>query len=132
MLSAGKGYRGDRTADWFVVALLFGTAAYLYVNLFVLPNIPYLLGGDQTYFWTDAQRMLFGERPYQDFFQFTPPGTDLFYFVLFKLFGPRIWVTNMVALGLGVALCWACFSISSQIMARGTALLGTLLFLTLV
>jgi len=128
----GRGYRAVRAADWFVVALLFGTAAYLYVNLFVLPNTPYLLGGDQTYFWTDAQRMLFGERPYEDFFQFTPPGTDLFYFALFKLFGPRIWVTNVVVLGLGVALCWACFNISRQIMGRGTALLATLLFLTLV
>jgi hypothetical protein len=117
MLSVGSGCRTVRTTDWSVVAILFGAASFLYVNLFLLPNTPYLLGGDQAYFWADAQRMLFGERPYQDFFQFTPPGTDLFYFVLFKVFGPRIWVTNMVVMVLGVALCWACFSISRQIMA---------------
>jgi hypothetical protein len=77
MPSPGSEYRLSRAADWSVVALLLGSAAYLYVNLFVLPNTPYLLGGDQTYFWVDAQRMLSGERPYRDFFQFTPPGTDV-------------------------------------------------------
>ena len=58
-------------------------------------HTPILLGGDQVFFWLDAQRMLYGQRIYQDFLQFTPPGTDLFYLALFKLFGFRIWVTNV-------------------------------------
>jgi hypothetical protein len=111
---------------------LCAAVAYLYANLFVWPNIPILLGGDQIYFWTDAQRMMFGELPYRDFFQFTPPGTDLIYFALFKWFGPRLWVTNMMVLALGVALCRVCFSIARQIMGRGAALLSALIFLTLI
>lgn len=125
-----EGVQGD--VNWFVLTIMLGIAAYLYTNLFVLPRTPLLLGGDQAFFWVDAQRMMFGELPYRDFFQFTPPGTDLVYLVLFELFGPRIWVTNLVVLLLGVALCWVCFSVASQIMKRPLALLATWLFLTLI
>src|SRR5215471_21478261 len=116
---------GQPPVDWHATAaVLLLATAFLYANLFVLPDTPILQSGDQTYFWTDAQRMLFGERPYQDFFQFTPPGTDLFFFALFEWFGPRIWVTNAVILGLGVTLCWACLTIARQIISRWSALLA--------
>jgi hypothetical protein len=125
------GHANRRATMALGVALVFA-AVYLYLNLFVLPATPILLSGDQTYFWMDAQRMMFGELPYRDFFQFTPPGTDVVYLELFKLFGPRVWVTNALVLALGVALCWVCFSISRQIMTRWAAVLATALFLTLV
>jgi hypothetical protein len=112
--------------------LVFGIPLYLYVNLFAFPNIPFLLGGDQVFFWVYAQRMLSGERVYQDFFQFTPPGTDLFYLALFKLFGPHIWVTNVAVLLLGTALCWICFSIAKRLMEQNLALLAAVLFLVFV
>jgi hypothetical protein len=115
-----------------LLTALLAAAAYLYANLFIWPNIPILLGGDQVYFWTDAQRMMFGELPYRDFFQFTPAGTDFLYFALFKCFGPRIWVTNTVVLVLGIALCCICFSIARQIMSRVPALLSGFVFLTLI
>jgi hypothetical protein len=121
-----------RGFDWFVFVMLLGISGYLFLNLFLLANVPILLSGDQVFFWMNGQRMLKGERPYLDFFQFTPPGADLFYFGLFKLFGTRIWPLNFAVLVLGVALCWVCFVISSKIMERQSALLSTLLFLTLV
>jgi len=68
-----------RGIDWFVLTMLLGIAGFLYLNLFALPNIPFLQTGDQIYFWVFAQRMSQGERVYRDFFQFTPPGTDLLY-----------------------------------------------------
>jgi hypothetical protein len=119
-------------ASWVLPSLYAGVAIYLYVNLFAFPRAPILLGGDQLYFWMDAQRMLHGELPYRDFFQFTPPGTDLVYLFLFKLFGPHIWVTNVVVLVLGVALCGICFSIATEIMEVELALPATILFLTLI
>jgi hypothetical protein len=112
--------------------LLLGITIFLYLNLFALPNVPFLLNGDQVFFWMDAQRMLHGERAYLDFFQYTPPGADLFYLAVFKVLGPRIYATNIVVLGLGVALCWVCFRIAKKIMAPKLALLGTMLFLTLI
>jgi hypothetical protein len=121
-----------RKLPWILPWLCAGAALYLYFNLFVSARVPILLGGDQTYFWMDAQRMLHGELPYRDFFQFTPPATDLVYFLPFRLFGPYLWVTNLVVLALGVALCGICFSIATQLMELDLALPATLLFLTLI
>jgi hypothetical protein len=115
-----------------LIILLSSSAAYLSLNLFVLPRTPVLLSGDQVFFWMNGQRMLYGELPYLDFFQFTPPGADLVYFANFKAFGPRIWVVNAVVLLLGVALCWVCFEIARKLMHRSLAILATLLFLTLI
>ena len=109
-----------------------GAAIYLFANLFRWPDIPYLLGGDQVFFWTDAQRMLHGERIYQDFFRFTPPGVDLVFVTAFKVFGPRLWVTNAIVLVLGIALCWMCFSIARQLMDQTRAALAAVLFLVLI
>jgi hypothetical protein len=122
---------GWRSAGFIGLALL-GIAAYLYLNLFVLPNTPVLLSDDQVYFWMDAQRMLHGERAYLDFFQYTPPGTDLVFLAVFKLFGPRIWILNAVVLALGVALCWVCWQVASQMMECYLALLATCLYLVLI
>jgi hypothetical protein len=122
----------QRGIDWFVPTLLLGIAGFLYLNLFAWPNIPFLQAGDQIYFWVFAQRMSHGERVYRDFFQFTPPGTDLLYLLFLKIFGLRIWLPNATDVALGVALCWACFGIARQIMARSLALLAALLFLVLI
>jgi len=118
--------------DWPLVFLLLGAATYLYFNLFSPSHTPILLGGDQVYFWTYAERMMDGERIYRDFFQFTPPGTDLLYLGLFKLFGPSVWVTNAMVLALGVALCWLCFALAGEIMGRRSAMLATIFFLVIV
>ncbi len=112
--------------------LLLGTVVFLYLKLFTLPHTPVLLTGDQVYFWTDAQRMLNGQRIYQDFFQFTPPGTDLIFLAMFKLFGLNIWVTNLTVLLLGVVLCWVCYRLASSIMHRSFALFTTAFFLVAV
>ncbi len=117
----------------FVLLLvLLGSGVYLYLNLFILPGTPVLLSGDQVFYWMYGQRMLQGECPYVDFFQFTPPGVDLLYLAVFKVLGTQVWVPNAVALFLGVALCWVCFHIARGVMDRPAALLATLLFLTLI
>ena len=63
----------------YLSIVLLGVALYLYLNLYALPVTPFLLSDDQVYFWMHGQQMLHGERIYQDFFQFTPPGTTLPY-----------------------------------------------------
>lgn len=118
--------------DWLTLLVAAGSGGFLYVNLFLLPRVPILQTGDQMFFWMDAQRMLSGERIYRDFFQFTPPGADCFYFALFRLFGLRIWVTDAAILLLGMALCVVCFSVARRVMDRLLALLATSLFLTLI
>jgi hypothetical protein len=132
LVAAGTDGVTGRSTDPFRIILLLIAAAYLYLNLFALPNVPFLLGGDQAYFWMDGQRMLYGDLPYRDFFQFTPPGTDLFYLVMFKLFGPYIWVTNASVLVLGVALTWICCEVAGEIMDHRLAFFSALLFLMLI
>jgi hypothetical protein len=48
-----------RQRDAWLMLVFF---SYLYVNLFADPRTPMLLGGDQLYFWMDAQRLLNGEQ----------------------------------------------------------------------
>src|SRR5215471_4395702 len=122
----------EKETGSMLVLVLLAAAVYLYLNLFAIPLTPILLGGDQVFFWLNAQHMLEGRRIYQDFLQFTPPGADLVYFTLFKLFGFRIWVTTAAVFALGVAFSWICFSLASDIMRRSWALLTTALFLVLV
>jgi hypothetical protein len=112
--------------------LLLGSTVYLYFNLFTHVGVPYLLGGDQVFFWVYAQRLLNGEYVYRDFFQFTPPGADLVFFSLFKIFGPRIAVANWVVLVLGIILCWLCFRLSLFVMQQSAALVTASLFLVLL
>lgn len=111
--------------------VLLGSGIYLYLNLFSLGGTPFLLGGDEQVFWMNALRMLHGELPYRDFFEFTPPGTDLVYFSAFTLLGPRVWVPNVVQLVLGITLSWLCFRIARSITKPAPAALAAALFITL-
>jgi hypothetical protein len=115
-----------RASPW---CLLLVAAAFLYVNLFRFPATPFLLEGDQVYFWSFAQRLLGGDHVYRDFLQYTPPGTDLVYRAALSLFGVRIWLPNAMDLVLGVALCSVCFRLARRIMDYEPALLATALFL---
>ena len=122
----------EKSSRWIPLYLVSATSLYLYLNLFTLRNIPYLLSGDQMFFWLDAMRMLRGEHVYRDFFQFTAPGTDLYFFALFRLFGVHIWVTNLALIPLGAALSWICFDLASQIMGRKWALLTAALYVVFI
>lgn len=102
-------------------ALAIALTGYLGLCSFVSAGTPILLGGDQVYFWAYAKRMLEGELPYRDFFQFTPPGTDLVYLAAFALFGPRIWVTNVVVIAIGLALGVVCYLAASRVAERAFA-----------
>jgi len=116
--------------NYAAIALL--VAGYLYLNLFLWPGTPILLNGDQVYFWMDGQRILGGELPYRDFFQFTAPGTDFFYWAFFRIFGARIWVLNGIVLLLGVALSCVGFNVAARIMDRKQAMVATFLFATAI
>jgi hypothetical protein len=120
---------GKTTTTYLVVAAV---AAYLGLRTFVFPATPVLLGGDQAFFWMYAERMLRGERVYLDFFQFTPPGTDLVFLAAFKVLGTRIWVTNAIVVAVGMALGGVCYRVASHMMDDAPAALATALFTVLV
>lgn len=107
-------------------------AVFLATRAFVYPGVPVLLGGDQGFFWSYADRILHGELPYKDFFQFTPPGADLVFAGAFALFGPRVWVADAVVVALGTALGAVCFRVARQVCSDADAALATAVFTVLV
>ena len=116
--------------------LLIPTAAlvcvYLYLQTFILPHTPILQRDDQITFVVNAVRMLRGEMIYKDFYQYTPPGTDLIYLALFKVFGVRAWVASAVVCLLGIAAFWICYAIAVRMMARASACLAAAMFTVFV
>src|SRR3569833_313577 len=113
-----------RSRSRYGALLLLICSLYLAANLFANPETPFLIGGDQEFFWTRAQQKFYGEHIYRDFFEFTPPGTDLIYLCAFELFGPRIWVAYLIVLLLGISLSWLCWRIASSIMKPSQAALS--------
>jgi hypothetical protein len=114
------------------VWLLPASLAFLYFHLFIPPFTPIWTGGDAMIFLGDARRMLEGEVLYKDFVQLTFPGADLLYFTAFRLFGPRMWIPNVMLLFVGIALVWLSYRLAARIYLGTAALLPPLLFLTLV
>jgi hypothetical protein len=113
------------------LCLLIGTVSFLYLFLFLPGRVPVWLSGDQTVYLVNATRMLEGQIMYKDFFQFTLPGTELVYLVLFKIFGTRTWIPNGLLIVLGVSLVWLCASISKRVLRGAAAILPGVLFITL-
>ncbi len=110
---------------WFLV----GCFIFLFLQLFVLPFTPIWLGSGQTIYLLNATRMLSGEVIYRDFFQFTTPGTELVYVVLFKLFGVRAWIPNALLIAMGMGMAWLTVTISKAVVPGANAYLASLLFL---
>ena len=86
-----------RSLLWF----LPGAAVFLLGVLFTPAGASRFISGDVTVYLLNAARMLEGQAIYKDFFQYTTPGTELVYLSLFKAFGARAWVPNLVVILLG-------------------------------
>ena len=111
----------------FLLAIL----AFLYLSLFILPRTPIYLAEDPQIYLLNATRMLEGQVIYRDFFQFTPPGTESVYFLLFKLFSVRAWIPNVVLIFLGLGMAWVTIETSKRVVSGRAVFLPSFLFLTL-
>jgi hypothetical protein len=72
------------------------TFAACWLRLFVLPHTPVLVWGDALGYATKGVRILGGELPYRDFFEFLTPGTDLVYALWFRWLGVSLWGLHLV------------------------------------
>ena len=106
-------------------------AASIYLQVFFLPHSPVLTRGDQTIYLLNAVRMVQGQLIYRDFFQFTPPGTELVYSTLFRLFGVRAWIPEAMLVVLGTSVAAFAVSISAKLMKGPSVLLPGILFLAM-
>jgi hypothetical protein len=82
--------------SWFLGALGGFTFLVCYLRSFLFPNVPFLLWGDALGYATKGARILRGELPYRDFFDFVTPGTELVYAILFHWIGVALWLPNLL------------------------------------
>ena len=121
----------DQARTWLVLFTLLACGVFLYLEVFVLPATPRLAIGDQSIYLHNATRLLEGQIIYRDYDHFTLPGTDVLYAALFKLFGVRAWIPQVMLVLIGVLNAWLCVVISGKVLVRKTLFLPGFLFLTL-
>jgi hypothetical protein len=125
-------FSSENRPHLFTALILLGGYIFLYLSLFSLPAIPIrFVGGDAPTYLLNASRMLRGEVIYRDFFQFTPPATEVFYFLLFKIFGVRAWIPNVTLIVLGLSITYLMVSISRKVISGVAAYLPAALFLVI-
>ena len=78
---------------------------------------------DQMLFATDGARIVAGQMPYRDYFQFVTPGTDLVYAFLFRHLGLLLWIPNLLM------VCLAATGVLLMTLAAGKVLRGSLIAL---
>jgi hypothetical protein len=120
-----KALKSLRAGTLLFFGLLVG---FLYHFFFIPPFVPINTGGDSFLYLAPAQRMLQGEMIYKDVYEFLPSGTALVNFFMFKLFGLRPWIPNLLAVALGVGLAWVGVVISRRLMRPELALLPSAIF----
>ncbi len=113
-----------------VLYLSIGTFTCLYLQCFILPRTPIYQGDTAPIFLLEAARMFEGQVIYRDFFEFTLPGTQLFYLLVFKLFGMRAWIPNATLVGLGGGLALIGVLISKRLMSGKLVILPSLIFVS--
>ena len=111
--------------------ILASAAIFLYLQLFIFPDVPTLPSGDQTFWILNGRRMLEGQTIYRDFFQYAFPGSETVWCALFCLFGVRAWVVNATLICLGVGFVWTSVVISRRLFSGASIILPGFLFLAL-
>ena len=114
---------------WGTAVFLSISFLYLYATLFLLPATPIFFENDHFIQMYDSVRMLDGEVLYKDFFQFTFPGTEVWYLLLFKIFGQRIWLLNATIVLLGLSITSAILAISRRLMSGMYVYIAPAIFL---
>jgi hypothetical protein len=110
--------------------VLLAGGVSLYFQLFYPPFTPILLLPDGLLYEVNALRMLRGQFIYRDFFQFTTPGLESFYFGAFHLLGPKTWIPNLTLLALALLIGWLSVALAKKILTGWNVLLPAALFLT--
>jgi hypothetical protein len=108
---------------WLVAIAFSFTFATCYLRDFVLPNVPVMSWDDQMLFATDGARIVAGQMPYRDYFQFVTPGTDLVYAFLFRHLGLLLWIPN------ALMACLAATAVLLTTLAAGKVLRGSFIAL---
>ncbi|MCC7383050.1 MAG: hypothetical protein IT384_14525 [Deltaproteobacteria bacterium] len=84
-----------------------------------LPNRSAFFALDEGIYYLDGARLLSGEVPYRDFFQFIPPGTMFFTRAFLGLFGDdALMATRFALLGIYVWSAWMLYGFAHRLTGR--------------
>ena len=121
----------SKVSNISTAVFLISALSFLYCFLFVGHFVPTEGNGigDSLLYLAPGQRMFQGELIYRDVFEFVTPGTALVNFLMFKVFGLRPWIPDVLALLLGVSLAWLGVVVSRKLMRPALALLPSAIFL---
>jgi hypothetical protein len=108
---------------WLVAIAPSFTFAICFLREFVLPYAPVMSWNDQMLFATNGARIVAGQMPYRDYFQFVTPGTDLAYAFLFRHLGLLLWIPNLLM------VCLAATAVLLTTLAAGKVLRGSFIAL---
>jgi len=113
------------------VLFLLAALGFLYSFLFIPPFLPAENNAiaDSFLYLAPGQRMYQGDMIYRDVFEYVTPGTALVNFLMFKLFGLRLWIPDLLALVMGFGLVWLGVVIARKLMRPSLALLPSAIFL---
>ena len=103
---AGSRITAAMQSRWLPAAIAGLAFVVCCLRSFLFPNTPLVLWGDQLGFATKGSRLLLGELPYRDFFEFVTPGTELVYGALFRCFGVSLSVPNLLMAMLAAFAAW--------------------------
>ncbi len=112
-------------------AFLAAVAVFLYLFLFELPATPFFGDADQSIFLYEAQRMVHGDVMYRDFFEFTMPGTQVYYALMFMVFGEKFWILSVTVLLVGITTTALILAISKRVLTSPLHFLPATLFIFL-
>lgn len=119
-------------SNWLCLIIAAVTFLACYLRSFVLPHTPLALWGDQLGFATKAVRILQGQLPYRDFFEFLTPGTDLVYALLFRCAGISLAVPNLTMALLAASTAWMMTWCARRLMPAAFVLLAAALMIGFV
>jgi hypothetical protein len=108
---------------WLLAISVAFTFATCYLREFVLPHASVMSWNDQMLFASDGARIVAGQMPYRDYFQFVTPGTDLLYAFLFRHLGLLLWIPN------ALMVCLASTAVLLTTLAAAKVLRGSFIVL---
>ncbi len=117
-------------ANSFIVPLIV-LAAMIYVFLLVikLPFTPFLNEVDHHMFLYEGMRLFDGDTMYRDFFQFTFPGSQTWYWLMFSIFGLKYWILPATIVAIAASSTWVCLRVSREIIDGGFFVIPAVLFI---
>jgi len=110
-------------------AIILATLVFVYLLVFKFPFTPLLNESDHHMFLYEGMRLFDGDAMYRDFFQFTFPGSQAWYWLMFSVFGAKYWILPATIVLISGASVWVCLKVSSEIFTGKIYVIPALLYI---